>query len=63
MKMLVKEICERCGNTFDAGPNAHFCMRMRKKRRIPIQYTSLSGKRKTAVCAAFTASNKKIGFF
>ena len=29
--MMVKEICERCGNTFNAGPNAHFCMACRKE--------------------------------
>lgn len=29
--MLVKEICERCGNTFNAGPKAHFCMTCRKE--------------------------------
>jgi len=22
---MVKEICERCGKVFEAGPNAHYC--------------------------------------
>lgn len=28
---MVKEICERCGKVYEAGPNTHYCKECRKE--------------------------------
>lgn len=28
---MVKEICERCGKAYEAGPNTHYCKECRKE--------------------------------
>ena len=28
---MVKEICERCGKVYEAGPHAHYCKECRKE--------------------------------
>lgn len=30
---MVKEICERCGKVYEAGPNTHYCKECRKEIR------------------------------
>lgn len=30
---MVKEICERCGKAYEAGPNTHYCKECRKEIR------------------------------
>ena len=28
---MAKEICERCGKVYEAGPNSHYCKECRKE--------------------------------
>ena len=33
MRRMTKEICERCGKAYEAGPNTHYCKECRKEIR------------------------------